>query len=150
KMLFGFRALINNDLERRIIPQNVSEGMARTQEYRLGGSISPWRNAWIDAGVTRLDKRNELAEAHVVMYHPNLGFEQGLLNKHLALRFGVDEVSPAAGFTVRYDPFKVDAVYVHNLAKDRVGPVFGTESNSVLVTFTFDYGKLPPRKEPKQ
>jgi hypothetical protein len=38
--LFGFRALLNNDLEQRIDPSGVSEGLVRSYEYRLGGSVS--------------------------------------------------------------------------------------------------------------
>jgi hypothetical protein len=50
RMLFGFRGLLNNDMERRIDPAATAEGMAHTAEYRLGSSVSPWKGAWIDVG----------------------------------------------------------------------------------------------------
>ena len=45
RLLLGFRGLLDNDLEQRTDPVSVSEGLARTQEYRLGGSVSPWNGA---------------------------------------------------------------------------------------------------------
>ena len=139
-MLFGFRGLLNNDLERRTDPAGTTEGMARTAEYRLGGSISPWGGALVDVGGTRLERRNALAATHTIVYHPNLGFEQALLDKRLALRFGLDETSPTAGLTLKVDRFKLDAAYVDNMARSRVGLLFGTHSRSFLMTFTVDYG----------
>jgi hypothetical protein len=68
-MLFGFRGLLNNDLERRTDSAGITEGMARTAEYRLGGSISPWKAAWVDVGATCLQRRNALAATH--HYCPN-------------------------------------------------------------------------------
>lgn len=140
KMLFGFRGLLNNDLERRTDPAGITEGMARTAEYRLGGSISPWEGALVDVGGTRLERRNALAARHTLIYHPNLGFEQALLDKRLALRFGLDETSPTAGLSLKFDRFKLDAAYVDNMARSRVGDLFGTHSRSFLMTFTVDYG----------
>jgi hypothetical protein len=140
KFLFGFRGLLNNDLERRMDPSTVAEGMAHTAEYRLGGSISPWQGALVDVGGTRLERRNALAGTHTIVYHPNLGFEQALLEKRLALRFGLDETSPTAGLSLKYGRLKMDAAYVDNMARSRVGNLFGTNSRSFLVTFTFDYG----------
>jgi hypothetical protein len=139
KLLFGFRGLLNNDLERRTDPAGVTQGMAHTAEYRLGGSASPWNGALIDVGVTRLEKRNALAGTHTVAYHPNLGFDQLLRNGHLALRFGLDETSPTAGLSLKFSRYKLDAAYVHNMAESRVHNLFGENSNSVLVTFTVDY-----------
>lgn len=140
KLLFGFRGLLNNDLERRIDPVTVVEGKTHTAEFRLGGSVSPWKGALVDVGGTRLERRNTLAATHTIVYHPNLGFEQGLLDKRLGLRFGLDETSPTAGLSLKFGRFKADTAYVHNMARSRVGNLFGTESNSFLVTFTFDFG----------
>lgn len=140
KLLFGFRGLLNNDLERRIDPVTVVEGKAHTAEFRLGGSVSPWNGALIDVGGTRLERRNALAATHTIVYHPNLGFEQALLEKRLTFRFGLDETSPTAGFSLKFGRFKADAAYVHNMARSRVGNLFGTDSHSVLVTLTFDFG----------
>ncbi len=52
KLLFGFRGLLNNDLERRTDLAGVTQGMAHTAEYRLGrlrfamerGIGRSWRN----------------------------------------------------------------------------------------------------------
>jgi hypothetical protein len=46
-MLMVFRALLNNDLKRRTDPAGVTEGIARSAEYRFGGSYSPWRFDWV-------------------------------------------------------------------------------------------------------
>jgi len=142
QLLFGFRALLNNDLERRTDSHGTSEGIARSAELRLGGSVSLWEGAWIDVGGTRLEKRNAIAGTHTVIYEPNIGFEQALLGRHLTLRFGVDETSPTAGLSVKLPPVNLDIAYVRNMARSRVDELFGTESNSILATFTVDYGAI--------
>ena len=142
RLLFGFRALLNNDLEQRTDSHGTSEGIARSAELRLGGSVSPWEGALIDVGGTRLEKRNAIAGTHTVTYEPNIGFEQALISRRLTLRFGVDETSPTAGLSVKVKPFNLDIAYVRNMARSRVGELFGTESNSILATFTLDYGAI--------
>jgi hypothetical protein len=141
KVLAGFRALLNTDLERRIDSTGVAEGTARSHEYRLGISVSPWKGAWLDAGATYLEKRNELNGTHTTETHPNLGFEQWLLERRLAFRFGLDETSPVVGFTYKLAPFNLDVVYVRNMAKAR-SELFGSESNSVIATLSLDYRAL--------
>ena len=141
RLLFGFRGLFNNDFEHRTDPVSATQGLARTQEYRLGGSLSPWDGCLIDGGATRLERRNALAGTHIIVYHPNLGFEQALLKKRLTLRFGLDETSPTAGFSLRYGRFKLDSAYVDNMAESRVHNLFGPHSNSFLFTVTFDYAR---------
>ncbi len=143
RMLFGFRGLFNNDLERRTDSAGTAEGMARVAEYRLGSSLSPWKGAWVDVGATRYQRRNAVNATHTFFYHPNLGFEQTLLQQHLTLRFGQDETSPTAGLSLKASRFKLDAAYVNKMARSRVGNLFGVNSNSFLVTFTIDYGGQP-------
>ncbi len=152
RMLFGFRGLLNNDLERRTDSAGTSEGMVRSAEFRLGGAFLPWQGAQVDIGGTRLERRNALASAHTLVYHPNLGFEQALLKSRLALRAGVDETSPTAGLSLKVARFKLDTAYVENMGRSRVGNLFGTHSNSVLFTFTVDYGraKSPQLKAPRR
>ncbi len=152
RMLFGFRGLLNNDLERRTDPAGTSQGMARSAEFRLGGAFLPWQGAQVDVGGTRLERRNALAGTHTLVYHPNLGFEQALLKSRLTLRFGVDETSPTAGLSLKIARFKLDSAYVENMGRSRVGNLFGTRSNSVLFTLTYDYSraKRPDSKTPRQ
>jgi hypothetical protein len=152
RMLFGFRGLLNNDLERRTDPAGTSEGMARSAEFRLGGAFLPWQGAQVDVGGTRLERRNSLAGTHTLVYHPNLGFEQALLKSRLTLRAGLDETSPTAGLSLKVTRFKLDTAYVENMGRSRVGNLFGTHSNSVLFTFTVDYGraKRPQLQTPRQ
>lgn len=147
-ILLGFRSLLNSDLERRTDSSGTEEGISRATEFRLGSSISPWKGAWIDTGATRLERRDDLAATHTVIYHPNLGFEQTLLDKRLSLRGGLDETSPTAGLTYKFSRYKLDAAYVDNMARSRVGNLFGAHSNSFLVTFTLDYGSKQ-RKGPE-
>ena len=142
RLLFGVRALLNNDLEQRTDSHGTSEGIARSAELRLGVSASPWEGALIDVGGTRLEKRNAIAGTHTVTYEPNVGFEQTLVSRRLALRFGVDETSPTAGLSLKVPPFNLDIAYVRNMARSRVDELFGTESNSILVTFAIDYGAI--------
>jgi len=151
KMLFGFRALLNNDQEKRTDPVGTVEGGVHSKEFRLGASYLPWQGAVVDVGGTRLERRNDLAGTSTLVYHPNLGFEQALLESRLTLRFGVDETSPTAGFSWKFSRFKLDSAYVGNMARSRVGNLFGTRSNSILFTFTVDYGRAknalqPPRQ----
>ncbi len=148
-ILLGFRGLVNSDMERRTDSAGTADGMARTTEYRIGGSIAPWKGALIDLGTTRLERRNDLNASHSVVFHINPGFEQALLNKRIAFRFGVDETSPTAGFSFKLNRYKLDAAYVDNMAKSRVGNLFGTTSRSFVTTFTFDYGARHSRsREP--
>ena len=140
RMLFGFRGLSNSDLERRTDPAGLTEGVVSKTELRLGGSISPWDGALIDAGATRLASSNPQAGTHVIFFAPNIGFEQALLGKHLTLRGGVDETSPTAGLTLKFSRYKLDTGYVHDMAKKRIGDLFGANSQSILFTFTVVYG----------
>jgi hypothetical protein len=142
QLLFGFRALLNNDLEQRIDPSGISEGLARSYEYRLGGSASPWEGALLDLGGTRLEKRNAVSRTHTIANEPNIGFEQAFINRHFVVRLGVDETSPTAGFSVKFAPFTVDVAYVRNMARARVGELFGSRSDSFVATFVLDYEAL--------
>lgn len=139
RWLFGFRALLNSDREQRFDPAGTSQGLARSSEYRLGGSVSPWEGALLDVGTTRLEKRDAIYGTHTIAYEPNVGFEQALLAHRLTLRVGVDETSPTAGLSARFSPFNIDIAYVRNMARDRVGELFGKRSNSIVATFTLDY-----------
>jgi len=143
-VLVGFRALWNNDLERRSDSGGVAEGLARSAEYRLGASYSPWDGALVDIGGTRLEKHNDLAGTHTIAYHPNIGVEQAFWTRRLTVRFGLDETSPTAGLSFKYAPLKLDLAYVDNMARSRVGTLFGTNSRSILMTFTLDYRALMP------
>jgi len=144
KALVGFRGLFNNDLERRTDSAGARQGLARSMEFRLGLSVSPWKGAWADAGLTRLERRNALAATHTTVYHPNLGLEQAVLGPRLVLRGGLDETSPTAGVSYKFSMYKLDAAYVYNMAKGRVGNLFGPTSNSILLTFTVNYGAKHP------
>ena len=142
KLMFGFRALLNNDLEQRIDPAGTSEGLARSVEVRLGGSVAPWEGALVDVGGTRLEKHNAIAATRTISHEPNIGFEQSLLARRLTLRVGVDETSPTAGLSAKFPPWNLDVAYVRNMARSRVGELFGTRANSILATFTLDYDSL--------
>ena len=141
-LLIGFRALLNRDLDRLSDSAGATEGTARSNEYRLGVSASPWTGALLDAGGTWLRKSNTRTATHTSELEPNLGFEQTLAEKHLAVRFGVDETSPTAGLTVRIAPCRLDLAYVRDMASSRVQTLFGRTSNSGIATFTLDYGGL--------
>lgn len=137
--LFGFRGLLNRDTERRTDASGTAEGSAQTSEYRIGTSFSPWEGALLDAGRTRLHRQDVLSQVNTTYSAPNLGFEQSFNHNRMALRFGLDESSPGAGFTAKYDAFKLDIAYIHNLAHERVGDLFGMNSQSLIATLSFNY-----------
>jgi hypothetical protein len=138
-VLIGFRALLNDDLERRTDLSGTEKGTAHSQEYRLGMSIAPWDGALVDVGGTRLEKRNQLSATHSLQYRPNLGFEQSFANPHLAVRFGLDETSATAGFSWKLTPVDLTVAYVNNMAHNRVGDLFGVNSRSLVLTMSLDY-----------
>jgi len=142
RFLMGFRALLNHDKEIRTDNKGTSDGLNLSHEYRLGISSLLWQGALIDLGGNFRYKYNAISNARQTKLEPNIGFEQNLLNRHLALRAGLDETSPTLGFTIREKRIVIDAVYVHNMAEARLAGIFGTISNSVIVTFTFLFQKF--------
>jgi len=146
RILAGFRALFNNDMEYRTDNTGTSKGLNAVQEYRLGVSVGLWDGALADLGGNLRAKSNKISKTSATITEPNLGFEQVFLHRHLALRTGVDETSYTAGFSVKFQPVSVDVAYVNNIGIARVGDLFGTASNSVIATFVFNYGALKKRK----
>lgn len=118
------------------------EKESRAHRNTVGGSVSPWAGALIDVGTTRLEKRNAISATHSIDWEPNLGFEQWFIDRRLALRFGKDEASLTAGLSWKLAPFDFGMAYVSNMAHNRVGDVFGRNSNSLFATVTLDYGYL--------
>jgi hypothetical protein len=142
RLLVGVRAILNHDIERRIEPLALTEGLSRSYEFRAGASFSPWKGALLDAGVTVLERANGLAGTDNWFVEPNLGFEQALFDRRLVFRAGYDEQSPGCGFSVRWPPLSLDVAYIYNLGSARVGMLFGDRSSSVLATLTLDYRAL--------
>lgn len=140
RVLLGVREMVNNDMEYRTDSAGVTHGEVRSSEFRLGSALSPWKGAWIDTGGTSLIRSNAQAQSHGHFYHPNLGIEQTLPDKHVVLRAGVDETSPTSGVTLKYKRLKLDSAYVRDMGRSRVGTLFGVDSNSLLFTLTYDYG----------
>jgi hypothetical protein len=138
RFLVGTRVILNHDHETRTDALVTTEGLARSYEFRLGGSVVPWTGGILDVGGTELYKRNGLTGATSSSLHPNLGIEQAVVVNALFLRAGIDETSYGGGITVRRRPLQLDVAYVYDLGRARVGPLFGTTSNSVLATLTFD------------
>jgi hypothetical protein len=143
RLLFGTRVILNHDEESRTDALGTTEGLARSYELRLGGSAAPWPGGLVDLGGTALYRRNGLTGATTTTLHPNVGVEQTLLGKAVVLRAGVDETSYGGGVTLRRRPLQLDVAYVYDLGRARVGSLFGTTSNSVLATLTFDMGWRP-------
>ncbi len=138
RLFFGAREMVNNDMEFRTDPSGVFHGEVRRSEFRLGSALSPWKGAWLDMGGTSLIRSDALAGTKSHFYHPNLGFEQEFLQKKLTVRGGLDETSPTAGATVKVKRFKLDSAYIKNMARSRIGNLFGSSSNSVLLTLTYN------------
>jgi hypothetical protein len=146
RVLVGFRALFNNDTEKRTDNVTTSTGLNNTQEYRLGMSVGLWQGALIDVGGNIRHRSNQLYNTKGTATEPNIGFEQNLWQRHFAFRFGVDETSGTGGISLRFSPIVIDIAYVHNLAIERVGTIFGPTNNSIISTFLFDFGNFRRNK----
>lgn len=140
RFLFGFRALFNQDMETRIDNISTAQGIASSQEYRLGASIGLWQGALIDIGGNLRSKQNHIASTSSSQVKSNIGFEQNLWDRHFSFRGGVDETSPTAGFSLKFQPITVDFAYVNNIGIARVGNLYGVSSNSFITTIVFNYG----------
>jgi hypothetical protein len=138
-ILIGFRALLNHDRETRTDSKGAAEGLNLSHEYRLGISSLLWKGALIDVGGNLRYKYNAISNTKLTRIEPNLGFEQNFFGRHFALRAGVDETSPTAGFSLRSGRIVFDAAYIHNLAGARLAGLFGTTSNSVIATLLFSF-----------
>ena len=55
---------------------------------------------------------------------------------------GEREFLIAVAVAVGLAPFDIGLAYVNNMAHNRVGEVFGKNSNSLFATITLDYGSL--------
>ena len=116
----------------------MTEGLAKSYEFRLGASALPWPGGIVDLGGTELYRRNGLTGATTTALHPNFGVEQSIPGNAVVVRAEVDETSYGGGITLRRRPLQLDIAYVYDLGRARVGNLFGTTSNSVLATLTFD------------
>jgi hypothetical protein len=151
RLLFGARVILNHDQESRTDALGTTDGLARSYEFRLGGSVAPWPGGIVDLGGTGLVRRSGLTGTTTTTLHPNVGVEQGLLGRAVVLRAGVDETSYGGGLTLRRRPLQLDVAYVYDLGRARVGDLFGKTSNSVLATLTFDMSwrpAPPPEAQP--
>ncbi len=137
-LLIGFRALLNRDREHRIDATGSAVGSAQENEYRVGASYAPWDGALMDVGHTRVQRQITLSGTNTTFEAPNLGFEQSFNANRMALRFGLDESSPGAGFSAKFADFKLDVAYIHNMARERVGDLFGVNSQSLIMTLSFN------------
>jgi hypothetical protein len=146
RILVGMRALFNNDHETIIDNVSTSHGLNNTQEFRLGISVEVWKGALADVGGNIRHRANQIYNTSSTAIEPNMGFEQNLWQRHFAFRFGLDETSETAGMSFRFSPMVFDFVYVHDMAIARVGPIFGTTSNSVIATILFDFGNYLNKK----
>ena len=140
-ILVGFRGLFNNDREERADELGAETGANQTQEYRLGVSVLLWQGALADVGGNVRHRSNQLSGTSNTATEPNAGFEQSLWHRHFTFRFGLDETSGTGGVTFRFQPITIDIAYVHNLAMERVGTIFGDTSNSILATAVYNFGK---------
>jgi len=147
RLLFGLRCLFNNDNETIIDNASVFHGINSSQEYRLGASTALWKGALVDIGGNVRHKYNQIYASSSTTIEPNIGFEQNLWQRHFAFRFGLDETSGTGGMSLRFSPIVIDLAYVHNLAKARIGNLFGTSSNSILATFLFNFGDYLRKKQ---
>ena len=117
--------ILNHDEEVRTDALGVTAGLARSYEFRLGASAMPWPGGIV---------------------------EQTIPGNAVTVRAGIDETSYGGCITLRRRPLQLDVAYVYDLGRARVGNLFGTTSNSVLATLTFDmtWRPMPPVVAPLQ
>lgn len=149
RALVGVRVILNHDDERRIDRTGIAEGLARSYEFRAGGSVSPWKGALFDVGATLLDRANGIAGTERIGGGANIGFEQAFWARAFVVRAGADECqfgfgacTITAGFSVKRRPLNLDVAYLYDLGMERIGTLFGAHSHSVLATLTLDYAEL--------
>jgi len=146
RVLVGARALFNHDWEERTDDNSTYRGLNLSYEYRAGISVVTWKGALIDIGGNLRYRYNQIYNTSHSDPRPNIGFEQNILNRHLALRAGLDESSETGGLSVRFKPFILDIAYVHNLGFARIGSLYGVNSNSLIATLVFDYEQYGKKK----
>lgn len=140
--LIGFRGLFNHDRDIRTDNVGTQKGLNLQHEYRLGFSRMLWKGALIDIGGNLRYRYNEIDNKASTAVSSNIGIEQNFLQRRLALRFGVDETSPTAGFSIRKFPIVLDVAYISNIGNARLNSFYGTQSNSVIATLTYNYWKV--------
>jgi hypothetical protein len=141
--LFGFRGLFNHDRDIRTDNVGTQKGLNLQHEYRFGFSRMLWKGALIDIGGNMRYRYNEIDQKSSTATSVNIGFEQNFFQRRLALRCGVDETSPTAGFSLRKFPIVLDIAYIDNIGNARLNSLFGPQSNSVIATLTYNYWKAP-------
>jgi hypothetical protein len=149
RWLVGARVILNHDWEGRTDPLGTIHGLYRSYEFRVGGSISPWKGGLLDVGGTLLNRGSGITGSETVGGGLNLGFEQAFLHRAVVVRGGVDECTfgawgrkgctVGAGLSGKVAPVNLDLAYLYDLGSERIGPIFGTTSHSVLATLTLDY-----------
>jgi len=142
KILIGFRGKYDTDWEVRTDKTGTASGLNSSGEYRLGIAMVVWEGAIIDIGGTAVTRNNQIYNSNTSDVRPNLGFEQHLWKRHLALRAGFDESSPTCGFSARYGSMHLDMAYIRDLGMARVGNLYGTNSNSFIATFTLNFAAI--------
>jgi len=112
RLLFGVRALFNNDDEHRTDLHGVSEGIARSAELRLGGSLAPWQGALIDVGgrdCIKVRIPQYLSAPHLLLQSDMVWTVPNALGKTLA-RFYPLVIQP---LPLQIPPFEID-LYWHD------------------------------------
>jgi len=138
-LLVGLRALFSNDQETRLDGSGSHEGLARSDEYRAGAAVFPWKGGLLDVGVAVLDRHNALEQTRSLKAAPTVGAQQALVARHLWLRAGLDEATWTAGISVASAPFKLDLAVLRNLGVDRTANIFGKQNVGAFATLTFEY-----------
>jgi len=137
-LLVGARVILNNDWETRVDGTGTTQGLLRSNEYRAGVSVTPWSGGLLDAGVSVLDRSSAVDGTASVTAFPTYGFEQELIEKKYWLRMGLDETSFTAGGSLKLEKLKLDLAYLNNIAAARLGGIFGNQSDSFILTLTFN------------
>ncbi|HZR47727.1 MAG TPA: hypothetical protein VFA47_13535 [Candidatus Manganitrophaceae bacterium] len=138
-LLVGARALFNRDLEIRSSGGADKEGELRSDEYRAGVSLLPWRGGLLDVGVVALSRYSGLDRTSFHRVEPTFGVEQAVLPDRFWVRVGRDETTWTGGISVQAAPLKLDLAYVNNLAEIRTGDIFGKKNSGVIGTITLKY-----------
>jgi hypothetical protein len=135
----GVRVILNHDQETRTRGSSSRTGLLRSYEYRIGAAFSPWPGGLVDAGMSILDRSNEIDHKTSFDPYPTVGVEQALVRKRVWGRVGLDETTGTLGMSVAFGVIKIDLAYLYNLGAARTAGVFGQRNASLIGTIGFDY-----------
>lgn len=141
-VLMGLRVILNNDIETRTSGGTSSRGWVRSNEYRAGVSYFPWKGGLLDLGIVGIERSDPVDGTSSFRGQPTVGVEQAVFPKRFWIRAGRDETTWTGGLSYQGSFIKIDVAYLRNIAKFRIGDMFGDNSDSIIFTVTLNFDQI--------